>query len=193
MCIVIRITSKVQYVNGINIFEVILMDKISYANFSNKDVVSGLQRQLGLDKSQFSGLPEGAMQVEDVKLALAQDSKLSFDTLHNVRILARPIDLIKQYEAIKGISDELRNQMISQIGIVTFKVDFHDSKGKVLGDETLARKNYDFLSKNGLLETGKGKILTGINYIVTWDFLTQFGDVLTLKVPDFTDVKVSTK
>lgn len=168
------------------------MYKISYANFTDKDIVSGLQRQLGLDKSQFEALPEGAMQIEDVKLSLDQDAnKLSFETLHNIRILARPIDMIKQIEAVKGMPDELRNQMIARVPIVTFKLDFRDSKGKILGDEVVARKNYDFLSQHGLFETGKGKVLRGIEYIVTWDFLTQFGDVLTLKVPDITNVKVS--
>lgn len=160
------------------------MDKISYGNFNNKDVVSGLQRKLALDKSQFEGLPQGAMQIEDVKVS-SHDNKreFSFNNLSYVRILARPIDMIKQIEAIKGMPAELRNQTIANIPLVSFKVEFND--------DDASRKNYEFLSEHGLFDNAKGKVLAGIEYIVTWDFLTQYGDILTLKVPDITNVKVS--
>lgn len=160
------------------------MDKINFSDFRDKNIVSGLQRTLLLDQSQFEGLPSEVL-LKSAKVS-RMDSDNSSETLDNVKYVEfSGVDQgqIDAIDKVTGIPDALKKQMLANIPPVYFRVNI---KG---GKADNAKDNYDFIVANGLT-TPEGILLKNITWGVTWQYATSYNDILGLVVPDLTGVKL---
>lgn len=163
------------------------MQKINFSDFSDKNVVSGLRRKLLLDSTQFEGIPEGKVQLKEVKLSKIDTGNTS-ENLENLKYIEfQAVDLsqIESIKAVKGLAESMRNQMIANIPRVYFRVDLQG------GNADNAQENFNFIVANNLESAPTNKILTGLKFGVTWQFEDQYHDVLGLVVTDFNGVKVA--
>lgn len=174
--------------------EVLLMDtKISYGDFSDKDVVSGLERILCLDKSQFEDLPEKEVKLKSVRVVKLDNDDKS-ERIDNIRYYDFTGENKAQREAVtangkkSGMSQSMIDGFLRLIPKVKFRVEINDSDGKLLPG---AQERYNFLVENGLIDAPNNQILSNLNYGVTWRYLDAYHNVLGLVVPDFKGVKVA--
>lgn len=170
-------------------------EKIDYKNFANTDVVGPLQRKLLLDKSQFANLPSDTLQVTTVNVSMIDNDKQTQD-ISNVRkidIIGRDIKALKQMQETvkqlpKSISQSIIDAMMSSVpDNVDIRIDITNRDGSLAEN---AQANYDFFIQNDLLSNGKGVVLSGINYGITWEYATAYKDKLSLRATDLSNVKV---
>lgn len=167
--------------------------KISYGDFSDKDVVSGLERILFLDKSQFEDLPEKEVKLKSVRVVKLDNDDKS-ERIDNIRYYDFTGENKAQREAVtangkkSGMSQSMIDGFLRLIPKVKFRVEINDSDGKLLPG---AQERYNFLVENGLIDAPNNQILSNLNYGVTWRYLDAYHNVLGLVVPDFKGVKVA--
>lgn len=174
--------------------KVLLMDtKISYGDFSDKDVVSGLERTLFLDKRQFEDLPEKEVKLISVKV-MKLDNNDKSEKIDNIKYYDFTGENKAQIETVRangkksGMSKSMLDGFLRLIPKVKFRVEINGSDGKLLPG---AQERYNFLVENGLIDAPNNKILSNLNYGVTWRYLDPYHNVLGLVVPDFKGVKVT--
>lgn len=170
-------------------------DKVNYKNFANTDIVGSLERTLLLDKSQFTGLPSDTLEVTRVNITLVDREKQTQD-MSNVRkfdVIGRDIKALKQMQDTikkmpKSTPPEIIDAMLSSVpDNVDIRVDITNRDGSLAEN---AQANYDFFVRNDLISEGKGVVLTGIDYGVTWEYATAYKDKLSLRATDLSNVTV---
>ena len=164
--------------------------KINFADFSDKNVVSGLERTLVLDKSQFEGLPEGKIKLDGVKISLI-DNNTKSTNIENVRyyeFTGMDVSQIDAINSVKGLSEALKKQMIANVPRVYFRVLINGRDGSLLDN---AQENFEFITTNSLDTTPNNKVLDGLNWAVTWQYLDNYHNVLSLVVPSLKGAKVT--
>lgn len=168
----------------------IMTNKINFADFSDKNVVSGLERTLILDKSQFEGLPQGKIKLDGVKISLVDNDNKSTN-IENVRYYefnGTDVAQIDAINSVKGLSEALKKQMIANVPRVYFRVLINDRDGNLLDN---AQENFEFITSNSLDTAPNNKVLDGLNWAVTWQYLDSYHNILSLVVLSFKGVKVT--
>lgn len=168
----------------------IMTNKINFADFSDKNVVSGLERTLILDKSQFEGLPQGKIKLDGVKISLVDNDNKSTN-IENVRYYefnGTDVAQIDAINSVKGLSEALKKQMIANVPRVYFRVLINDRDGNLLDN---AQENFEFITSNSLDTAPNNKVLDGLNWAVTWQYLDSYHNILSLVVLSLKGVKVT--
>lgn len=168
----------------------IMTNKINFADFSDKNVVSGLERTLILDKSQFEGLPQGKIKLDGVKISLVDNDNKSTN-IENVRYYefnGTDVAQIDAINSVKGLSEALKKQMIANVPRVYFRVLINDRDGNLLDN---AQENFEFITSNSLDTASNNKVLDGLNWAVTWQYLDSYHNILSLVVLSLKGVKVT--
>lgn len=167
-----------------------MTDLINFKDFSDKNVVSGLERTLVLDKSQFEGIPTGIVTLTAVKISrVDNDSKsTNFDNVKYYEFAGKDQAQIDAINAVKGLAPAMLKQMVANVPTVYFRVNIRDSKGVVHDN---AQANFDFIQIHSLDTAPNNKKLNGLNFEVTWQYLDSYHNVLSLVVRNFDKVKVS--
>lgn len=171
------------------------MQKVNYKNFANTDMVGGLQRTLVLDKSQFEGLPSDTLELTAVRTQLHDnDEGLQISNVVRFDLIGRDIKAIKEMKDLvaklpKSVPEASKQQLLSSVpDNVDIRVDITNYDGTFAEN---AQQNYDFIvSTHDLLNSGVGKVLSGIEYGVTWGYATRSRDKLALVATDLSGVKV---
>lgn len=168
----------------------IMTNKINFADFSDKNVVSGLERTLILDKSQFEGLPQGKIKLDGVKISLVDNDNKSTN-IENVRYYefnGTDVAQIDAINSVKGLSEALKKQMIANVPRVYFRVLINDRDGNLLDN---AQENFEFITSNSLDTAPNNKVLDGLDWAVTWQYLDSYHNILSLVVLSLKGVKVT--
>lgn len=168
----------------------IMTNKINFADFSDKNVVSGLERILILDKSQFEGLPQGKIKLDGVKISLVDNDNKSTN-IENVRYYefnGTDVAQIDAINSVKGLSEALKKQMIANVPRVYFRVLINDRDGNLLDN---AQENFEFITSNSLDTAPNNKVLDGLDWAVTWQYLDSYHNILSLVVLSLKGVKVT--
>lgn len=167
-----------------------MTNKINFADFSDKNVVSGLERILILDKSQFEGLPQGKIKLDGVKISLVDNDNKSTN-IENVRYYefnGTDVAQIDAINSVKGLSEALKKQMIANVPRVYFRVLINDRDGNLLDN---AQENFEFITSNSLDTAPNNKVLDGLDWAVTWQYLDSYHNILSLVVLSLKGVKVT--
>lgn len=170
------------------------MQKVNFKNFANTDVVSSLQRKLILDKSQFEGLPSDTLELTGVRAVLHdKDNGNAISNIVRFDLIGRDTKALKEMQdAIKvmpkSVPDGVKEAMLASVpDNVDIRVDITEYDGSFAEN---AQQNYEFIMNNDLLNNGIGKVLSGIQYGVTWGYAAKNRDKLSLLATDLSSVKI---
>lgn len=168
------------------------MAKINYTDFGKRDLVSKYKYRLALNKDQFDGLPSGALTLINVKQQLVdQEAGNTYENTKRVKLVAKQSETIEQVQSLKGLSEEVKDQLVANIPTVELSVDFHDGNGQLVDTAEVCKANWDWFSSHGLFDRDLNRVLTDYEYIVTWVYGDAYGNVLSLKILDISHAKIS--
>lgn len=159
--------------------------KVNFSDFTDYHVVGPLKRKLFLDISQFDGIP-GAVELKSVKVQLLDRNKgQTFENVSYYEFSASDFEQVKAIASMPGIPENVKAQLLANVPRVYFRVNIHG------GEDENAKKNFNFITGQGLDETVGGRILSGVKWAVAWQYGDQYhGDVLGLVIPDVDGIKV---
>lgn len=165
------------------------MQKVNYSDFSDKNVVSSLQRTLYLDKDQFEGLPKGEIELKDVKISkIKPDEGNTLENIKYYKFSALDIAQIRSVEKVaSALPENVKKQVLSNIPRVYFRVVLNG------GSAENAQNLFNFITSHNLDESVNGITLSGIDWKVIWCYEDSYHDVLTLVIDNFDKVKLSAK
>ena len=168
-----------------------MSEKINFHDFDNKNVVSRLVRTLYLDKSQFDDLPSGdAVELKTCRVKVMDPNSKS-NNIENVKYYE--FDAVDKAQldtllaGLKNITGQVKLKMktaFEEATKLTFKVNIQG------GQAENAKELFDFVTAHSLDTNPNGRVLSGIDWKVTWSYLDQYHDVLALTVDSLADVKV---
>lgn len=168
-----------------------MSEKINFHDFGDKNVVSRLQKTLYLDKSQFDDLPSGdAVELKTCRVKV-MDPNNKGNNIDNVKYYE--FDAVDKAQldtllaGLKNITGQVKLKMktaFEEATKLTFKVNIQG------GQAENAKALFDFVTAHSLDTNPNGRVLSGIDWKVTWSYLDQYHNVLTLTVDSLADVKV---
>lgn len=159
---------------------------VNFADFREKDVVSGLRRSLLLDKRQFNDLPTGTIVLKEVKTS-KMDNDSNSSGLNNIKyyqLIGVDQSTIDQIKEAKGLPESIRRRMIASVPRVYIRAEVRGGKAR-LGTEA-----FDFVAKYHLDTNPMNVALSNIDWGVTWQYADQYHDILGLVILNYADVKV---